>query len=170
MPAWGCRCIRWRSGRRRGSPLPWGTISQQTVTFANGVSQAVGFSAPYVPSATDPMIGGYDVIITWNVGSCQNQSGQTMGGTTTSVTLHRLYNLFAQPIAPMQIPWVKVLELGSTMTRGLAVGAAMDQLIVCVRGTTGVRFYRLRAIQAAGVSSASLWMEISARPGRTSAR
>ena len=34
----------------------------------------------------------------------------------------------------------------------------------------GVAGYRLRAAQAVGVSSASRWMEMSARPGSTAAR
>lgn len=101
-----------------GLELPWGDITPQTVAFTGGASEAVTFTAP----AVNPLVGAYDLVMNWRAVSCQTQLGGTIDGPPLNSSRHRIYSLFAQPVAPMETPWAKVLELASLMISTRAQG------------------------------------------------
>jgi hypothetical protein len=49
-----------------GAVLPWGDIEPRTVTFTNGVSEAVWFTAPRIAER----VGVYDAVLSSQASSC----------------------------------------------------------------------------------------------------
>lgn len=110
-----------------GQDVPWGDVAPRTVTFTNGISSAISFTAP----RQNASVGAYDVVIDWRAVSCQTQTG-SIGAIPIGSTRHRIYSLFAQPVAPMDTPWAKVLEMSSQMLASMSPSSTAENAVAAI--------------------------------------
>jgi len=108
-----------------GSPSPYGELGQQTVSFDYD-ENFEWVSTPLVFTSTQSAtaIAARDLKFNWQIVSVQYRPDyyrtlpwwlafpSSVGNRTTT---HRIYTLWKTPVAPMIVPWAKVLELSSPL-------------------------------------------------------
>lgn len=120
-----------------GSSSPYGEVPPRTVAFDRETCRPV--EVEMESSGTPSEVAASDLRIEWQLVSFRLPAdevfypqgvGYTVPGTYTFMaTHHRVYTLYREPVAPMQIPWAKVLELSGGMMAGMAVDSPAEQAV-----------------------------------------
>jgi hypothetical protein len=118
---------------------PYGNITLTTVSLSSGKYTA---SFTTDPTAVDNNVDVNTLTFLWQL---QNV---TLAGSSTSIPLpadiqqtqHRIYTLYAAPVAPMAEPWAKVLELSAGIVKagGPLGSAAGDDAKIVAQLTRGI--------------------------------
>ena len=100
------------------TPTPWGDIIPKQITFSDGAAGPVSFSAQRLVQG----VSAYDLKLKWRFESCTDAANNQIDAQVINATQHRIYSVYGQPIAPMETPWAKVLEIASNAVQGYVVG------------------------------------------------
>lgn len=150
---WTSAVVKGMAVLPNGSPSPYGELTAQTIQFdETGEPVEVEFESANEASE----VAAADISIRWQLASYElpasehNPEGETYvvpGTYVFKTTHHRIYTVYQQPVAPMVVPWAKVLELSSAMMAGLEKvrdeeeGAAAQKRETAVRQIADHIFY-----------------------------
>lgn len=108
-----------------GSPSPYGELTVQTVQFDESYEP---IEVEFESENTASEVAAADISIRWQLVSYHLPESEDYPEGETRVipgtyifqtTHHRIYTVYKQPVAPMEVPWAKVLELSSAMMAGM---------------------------------------------------
>lgn len=139
-----------------GSPSPYGELAVQTVQFDESYEP---IEVEFESENTASEVAAADISIRWQLVSCHLPESEDYPEGETRVipgtyifqtTHHRIYTVYKQPVAPMEVPWAKVLELSSAMMAGMtsltdqetAVQQIADHIFYSRWTGYSTRFYR----------------------------
>jgi hypothetical protein len=145
---WESAVVRGLIRLPNGSSSPYGEIPPRTVAFDRETCQPV--EVEMESSGPPSEVAASDLRIEWQLVSFRlppdemfypQGVGYTVPGTYTFMaTHHRVYTLYREPVAPMQIPWAKVLELSANLSAG--TGASQTERQLAQRLADGVFYSR----------------------------
>jgi len=119
-----------------GSSGPYRQIRPRTVAFDRETSQPA--EAEMESGGTPSEVAAPGLRIEWQLVSFRLPADEvfypqgvayTAPGTNTFMAAHhRVYTLYCEPVAPMQIPWAKVPEISGDIVSGTPASASEGQL------------------------------------------